>query len=224
MSNTPLCVSSYIHRLLEVGFKWEPLLSLTHFWVVWISDECPWLVSPRFFKAFSWIERILPYDVCCILQIISCRRFNINWGLLFWKWYFPSKIENWKSIQWCPRMSSSDFLMGVCHPVFQILTLISDHCRCHFRLSPLKSIPVFRTDINRNYVIITQIRTPAKRFLYKIHFKLALQLLLLKPSYSFGTETTNRFIHSTQFRTKRSKFSDQNGPKTIPYGTVHTIW
>ena len=110
--------------------------------------------------------------------------------------------------------------MGVCHPVLQILTLISDHC--HFLLWPLKSTPVFRTDINRNYVIITQIRTPAKRFLYKIHFKLALQLLLLKPSYSFGTETTNRFKHSTQFRTKRGKFSDQNGPKTIPYGTVHT--
>ena len=179
ISNTPLCVSSYIHRLLEVGFKWEPLLSLTHFSVVWISDECPWLVSPRFFKAFSWIERILPYDVCCILQIISCRRFNINWGLFFWKWYFPSKIENWKSIQWCPRRSSSNFLMGVCHPVLQILTLISDHCRCHFRLWPLKSIPVFRTDINRNYVIISQIRTPTKRFLYNIHFKLAFTLTIL---------------------------------------------
>ena len=105
--------------------------------------------------------------------------------------------------------------MGVCHPVLQILTLISDHC--HFRLWPLKSTPVFRTDINRNHVIITQIRTPAKRFLYKIHFKLALQLLLLKPSYSFGTETTNRFIHSTQFQTKRGKFSDQMVQN-------HTLW
>ena len=53
-------------------------------------------------------------------------------------------------------------------------------------------------------------------------------------SYSFGIETVNTFIHSrsslenhTRFQTKMGKvyitrFQTQKGPKTIPFGAVHT--
>ena len=47
------------------------------------------------------------------------------------------------------------------------------HTRFHtFQTSLLKSIPVFRPGIGRNYFIITKIRTPTKRFL-EIHFEFA---------------------------------------------------
>ena len=57
-------------------------------------------------------------------------------------------------------------LGGMCRPVLQILTLFKTK-KCllntRFQTWPLKSIPVFRPGIGRNYLIITWIRTPAKR-------------------------------------------------------------
>ena len=108
-----LCISSYIHRRLELGFKWEPLLSLTHFSVVWISDECPWLVSPRFFKALSKEIDGTDLAVRCMLNFINIS-FDVDVSISIEDFssensvYFPSKIENWKSI-----LMSREVLLGL---------------------------------------------------------------------------------------------------------------
>ena len=56
----------------------------------------------------------------------------------------------------------------------------------------VKSIPVFRPGVGRNYVIITYIRTPTKRFL-KIYLDFAYYSFFL--IHQFGIETTNTFMH-----------------------------
>ena len=93
--------------------------------------------------------------------------------------------------------------MGVCRPVLRILTLFPTK-KCHFSHHlphPFSDLGVvtkrnMRVNIDRNYVIITEIRTLAKGFL----------------SYSFIIETTNTFIHyrsslvnHTRFQTKMGK-------------------
>ena len=71
---------------------------------------------------------------------------------------------------------SWEFVEGMCHPVLQILAPLPDqkvvffHTR--FQTWPLKSIPVLIPGLGRNYVIITEIRTPAKRIL-KIYLDFA---------------------------------------------------
>ena len=123
---------------------------------------------------------------------------------------------------WCPRRSSSDFLIGVCHPVLQILTLISD--RCHFRLWPLKSTPVFKTDINRNYVIITQIRTPAKRFLYNIHFKLACACFYFNFLIHLELKRRKGSYTPPDFGPKGANFQTKMAQKPYPMGRYILIW
>ena len=60
---------------------------------------------------------------------------------------------------------SWEFVVGMCRPVLQILTL--------FQTKKLSfSTHVFRPGVGRNYVIITKIRTPTKRFL-KIYLEFA---------------------------------------------------
>ena len=97
------------------------------------------------------------------------------------------------------------------------------HTRFHtFQTSLLKSIPVFRPGIGRNYFIITKIRTPTKRFL-EIHFEFAYY-----SSYLIRLELKGHsrgfFENHTLFSTKMdfSVFSDQNGAKMIPFGAAHS--
>ena len=95
-----------------------------------------------------------------------------------------------------PGGYSWEFVVGVCHPVLQILAPFPDqkvvffHTR--FQTWPLKSIPVLIPGLSRNYVIITEIRTPAKRIL-KIYLDFAYYSFFL--IHQFGIETTNTFMH-----------------------------
>ena len=75
-----------------------------------------------------------------------------------------------------PGGYSWEFVVRVPRPVLQILTLFqikkTFHFPCRFETWRLRSITVFRPGVNRNYVIITWIRRPTKRFL-KILVELA---------------------------------------------------
>ena len=90
-----------------------------------------------------------------------------------------------------PGGSSWEFLVGVCCPVLQILTL-SQTQKCHFS-RPSSELAC------KNYVIITQTRTVTIACIFFFVF-------------SFGTETINKYIHSrsslenhTRFQTKVAK-------------------
>jgi len=91
-----------------------------------------------------------------------------------------------------PEGYSWEFVVGVCHPVLQILPLFPDqkvvffHTR--FQTYPRK----IRPGLGRNYVIITYIRTPTKGFL-KIYLDFAYYSFFL--IHQFGIETTNTFMH-----------------------------
>ena len=113
-----------------------------------------------------------------------------------------------------PGGYSWKFLVGVCRPVFQILALFPTK-KCHFSHHfphPFSDLEVvtkrnMRVNIDRNYVIITDIRTLAKGFL----------------SCSFKIETTNTFIHyhsslvnHTRFQTKMGKIYICSQAKTAP--------
>ena len=69
-----------------------------------------------------------------------------------------------------PGGYSWEFVVRVPRPVLQILTLFqikkkTFHFPCRFETWRLRSITVFRPGVGRNYVIITWIRRPTKRFL-----------------------------------------------------------
>ena len=112
--------------------------------------------------------------------------------------------------------------MAVCRPVLQILTLFqTKHCNFPHPFSDLAS-----KIHTRFHVIITNIRRPTKRPL-KMHFEFIGILLFL--FYSFGIETTNKFIHpvvSSKTQENHSRFStkslypvsNRNGAKN------HTLW
>ena len=94
---------------------------------------------------------------------------------------------------------SWEFLLGVCRPVIQILTLFEIK-KCHFYTR-------FQTWPPRNDVIITQIGTSTKG--HKSDFLICPFLFL---SYSFGIKRIHTFIHSsgsldnhTRFQTKMAK-------------------
>ena len=92
-------------------------------------------------------------------------------------------------------------LVGVCRPVLQILTLFQTK-NCNFP-HPFSDL-AFKIH-TRFHVIITNIRRPTKRPL-KIHFEIIGILLFL--FYSFGIETTNKFIHPRSFlKNSRKPFS-----------------
>ena len=91
---------------------------------------------------------------------------------------------------------SWEFLVRVCRPVPQILTLFQNknvifHTR--FQTWSLKSIPVSEL---RNYVIITLIRTATTTTKLKSENLIFRNRVFLFLSYSFRIETTNTFIHS----------------------------
>ena len=110
----------------------------------------------------------------------------------------------------------------MCRPVLQILTLaISDHVISHTR---------FQTwPLDRNYVIITQIRAQTKNSSNPVPIPIVLFL-----SQSFGIGTINTFIHSrgslenhTRFQNKMGKvydypFQTKKAQKTLPDGAAHT--
>ena len=131
---------------------------------------------------------------------------------------------------------SYEFLLGVCRPVLHILTLFQiKTCHTRFQTWPLKSIPVFRLGIGRNYVIIyNKIKTLTKRFL-TIHFEFAYYSffhfhLELKrqirscapvfPSKPYPNSDQNKQSLYSFSEPKRTK-TDQNGAKTIPFGATH---
>ena len=115
------------------------------------------------------------------------------------------------------------FMVGVCRPVLQILTPISDQ-------KMLFSTPVFRPSV---YVIITRLERKPKNSSNAFRIR-----TFLLRSYSFGITTINSFIHSrsslvnhTRFQTKIGKvytqegvypFSDPKSPKSLPVGAANT--
>ena len=83
--------------------------------------------------------------------------------------------------------------------------------------------------IGRNYVIITKLERKQKNSPNAFRIR-----IFIFYSYSFGIETINTSIHvrscsslenHTRFQTKMGKvFSDQKGPKTLPFGWYIPIW
>ena len=106
------------------------------------------------------------------------------------------------------RGGGGGLFLGICgreppgsqypHPISDQKIVIS-HTR--FQTWPLKSRPIFRPGVGRNYVIITYFRMPTKIFL-KIHFEFAY--------YSFF------LIHLELKRQTRSCTPVENHRKTYP--------
>ena len=85
-------------------------------------------------------------------------------------------------------------MLWLCRPVLQILTLFHAK-KCYFPhpFSDVKevtkrNIHVYKLD--RNYIIITEIRTPTKRFL-KIHLELHIMGLFL-----FSLGPIDKYVHT----------------------------
>ena len=118
---------------------------------------------------------------------------------------------------------SSEFLVGVCRPVLQILTRFQTKKRTF----PLPFLDLaLRQKLCYHYVAVG-----AQTKNYSNPFQIRIFLFL---SYSFGIETINTFIHSVvpskTIPDSRPKcipqsvypFLDQNGAKTLPDGAAHT--
>ena len=118
--------------------------------------------------------------------------------------------------------------------VLQILTLFqikkTFHFPCRFETWRLRSITVFRPGAGRNYVTITWIRTPTKRFL-KILVELAYYFLFminleLKRQIRSSILVFPRKPYPNSDQTKLGKvytrFQTPDGAKTRPFGAAHT--
>ena len=129
-------------------------------------------------------------------------------------------------LSYFPEGFSRKFLVGMCHPVLQILTLFQTK-KCYFPhpFSDLEMVTkhnitcLHKTEI---YVVITEIKTAAN-FEFILHFL----------SYFFGIETTNTLIHNrsslvnhTRFQTKMGKiytrFQTKTAQKPHPLGVART--
>ena len=99
---------------------------------------------------------------------------------IFWKGKILSRTLGGGGYSW-------EFLMGVCHPVLQILTLL------HTKNAIFHTIHTrfLTSSLGRNYVIITYIRAQTKHFSNAFRIRIFAFL-----SYSFGIATINTFIHS----------------------------
>ena len=103
-----------------------------------------------------------------------------------------------------------EFLVGVCRPVLQILTLFQRK-KCHFShpFSDLASKklcpPLLLTAVDQN--------TNKKLFL-KIHFELVYFSFFLT---HFGIEVINTFIHSCSFPENHTRFQTKTAQN-------HTLW
>ena len=129
---------------------------------------------------------------------------------------------------------SWEFLVGVCRPVLQILTLFQTKT-CHFPRS--SSDQTSKTHTRFPHLAFRQ--KLCHHFLDKSANKNSFRIgIFLLRSCSFGIKKINALRHSrsslvnhTRFLTKMDKvhtcaaaypFSDQKGPKTIPFGGEHT--
>ena len=171
---------------------------------------------------------------------LNCR-FWSHLGCLGWKvLYLPIQVSlstGHKEIskKECPDTDhprgggggySNEFLLGVCRPVLHILTLFQiKTCHTRFQTWPLKSIPVFRLGIGRNYVIIyNKIKTLTKRFL-TTHFEFAYYSF-----FHFHLELKRQIRSCTPaFPSKPYPNSDQNKQSLYSFSEPkrsknHTVW
>ena len=127
-----------------------------------------------------------------------------------------------------PRGYFWKFMVGVCRPVLQILTLFQTK-KCYFP-HPFSDL-AFRQKLCHHYQIREETKNSSNAF--------RIRTFLLR-SYSFGIATINTFIHSrsslvnhTRFQTKIGKvftqggvylFSDRKGPKPYPSRPQIPIW
>ena len=123
-----------------------------------------------------------------------------------------------------PGGYSWKFLVGVCCPLLQILTLFQTK-KCHFPHPFSDQTSKIHTRFQtwhsgRNYVIITYIRAQTKNSSNALRSDFEFAYFYFR-SYSFGIQTITTFLHS---RSRQSiyPFSDQKGPKPLPFGTAHT--
>ena len=97
-------------------------------------------------------------------------------------------------LSYFPEGFSRKFLVGMCRPVLQILTLFQTK-KCHFPhpFSDLEMVTKRNiTCLHKTEIMSSLLRlNRSKRFL-EIHFEFILHFL----SYSFGIETTNTLIHN----------------------------
>ena len=85
---------------------------------------------------------------------------------------------------------------------------------------PLKTIPVFRSGLYEIITSLLWLECQQKGFLKSIRIRILLFL-----SYSCWIETANTFIHyrSRSSIESHSRFPEQNGAKTIPFGMGRDI-
>ena len=131
------------------------------------------------------------------------------------------------------RGYSSEFSVGVCRPVPQILTQFQTKI-CHFPhpFSDLASKSQYPFSDLCCTVIELRIANKSQELVKFSSNDIFWTLLFLY--YSFGIKKTNTFIRSrgslenhTRFKTMHNgqnlyPFSDQNGSKPIPFGAAHT--
>ena len=112
---------------------------------------------------------------------------------IFWKGKILSRTLGGGGYSW-------ELLMGVCHPVLQILTLLQTKNAIFHTIHTR----FLTSSLGRNYVIITYIRAQTKHFSNAFRIRIFAFL-----SYSFGIDTINTFIHSRSslknFRPRRCK-------------------
>ena len=114
-----------------------------------------------------------------------------------------------------PGRYSWEFLVGVCRPVLQILTLFQTK-KCHFPHpfsdKTSKNNAHFQTwPLCRNYVILTQIRAQTKNSLNV--FRIG---IFLFRSYSFRIQTINTFNYAPVVSLKTVPNFRPNWAKCIP--------
>ena len=98
---------------------------------------------------------------------------------IFWKGKILSRTLGGGGYSW-------ELLMGVCHPVLQILTLLQTKNAIFHTIHTR----FLTSSLGRNYVIITYIRAQTKHFSNAFRIRIFAFL-----SYSFGIDTINTFIH-----------------------------
>ena len=148
-----------------------------------------------------------------------------------WVWWYMKLVCRTKTLK-RPRGGkrgySREFLLWLCRPVLQILTLFHAK-KCYFPhpFSDMKEVTkrnIHVHKLDRNYIIITEIRTPTKRFL-KIHLELHIMGLFL-----FSLGPIDKYVHTPpQLPRKLHPIPDQDGRSLYPYFRLkrcknHTLW
>ena len=138
-----------------------------------------------------------------------------------------------------PNWYSREFLVGLCRPVLQILTLFQTKLKCYFShpFSDLASISIaiFRPGIGRNQSLLLRLELQQKDLLKSISNQLITLSFLFIGILSFLINLELKLqVHSTlvvplkTIRDSRPKqknlyqVSDRNGAKIIPFGAAQT--